>query len=685
MYVLSNYTFTPDVSNGYDKLVVPGVYGIERFVSIENATRNDVLYSATGDHLGSIIVSDDGVQTTVLIYTAATDNSSEASDKIRILIYDPTPTGSGPSSNVTVTNWPASQNINGVVSISGEVEVKNDTGNPLEISGTVDVGNFPATQTVDGTVDVGNFPATQTVDGTVDVGNFPATQTVDGTVDIGNFPATQPISGSVSVSNFPATQTVDGTVTANQGTDPWNVAGTVTSNQGTSPWISSITNFPATQTVDGTVDVGNFPATQAVTGTVTANQGTSPWVVSGTTTSTVSAFPATSTDAFNRLRVSQPFTMFDSSHRYADNGLWSTQTASGGTAIFIPTEGLVDLSVDGTLGSKVYRETTKVFSYQPGKSLLVDNTFVMNAPLAGLRQRAGYFNTENGYFLETDDLNIYFVERSLSTGTETRVPQALWNVDPMLNGTGPSGITLDISKAQIFWMDLQWLGEGTVRMGFEIDGQAYLCHQWNHANLISSTYITTASLPLRIEIENTASTGLTSTLKQVCSTVISEGGYTLAGLQQAVGTPITAPYALAVAGTIYPLVSIRLKTTRLDAVVILSAISLMGNGNNEKFQWRVIASATTTGGSWVSAGANSSVEYNLTGTATSGGRVLASGYTSSSNQGSPTIDILKQALFAFQLERDPFTATPYELTIALAGAGTSTTAYASMDWEEISR
>lgn len=617
MYVLPNWTFTPNVG-GYDQVVVPGVFSIEQFAEIENATKNTTLYTSTdAQHLGSITVSDDGSQTTVMVWPSDPDSAS--TDQIRVIMYDPAPTGSGPTSNVAVTNWPASQNVNGTVNVGNEVEVKNDAGNPLTVTGTVNVGNFPATQ---------------------------------------------PVSGTVAVSNFPATQTVNGTVTA---------------NQGTSPWVTSVSNFPSSYEISN--DVGN-PV--PVSGTVAATQGTTPWVVTGTTTSTVSSFPTTSTDAFNRLRVSQPFTMFDSSHRYADNGLWATSVANGGTAVFSATEGLVNLSVTGTLGSKVYRETTKVFSYQPGKSLLVDNTFVMNAPLLGLRQRAGYFGTSNGYYLETDGLGIYFVERSLSTASETRVLQANWNVDPM-DGTGPSGITLDISKAQIFWMDLQWLGEGTVRMGFEINGQCYLCHQWNHANIIESTYITTASLPLRIEIENTGNTGVTSTLKQVCSTVISEGGYTLSGLQQAVGTPITTPYALAVAGTYYPLVSLRLKTTRLDAVVILSAISLMGNGNNERFQWRVIASGATAGGSWLSAGANSSVEYNLTGTSISGGRVLASGYTSSSNQGSPTIDILKQALFAFQLERDSFTATPYELTIALAGANNSTTAYAGMDWEEVSR
>jgi hypothetical protein len=63
-------------------------------------------------------------------------------------------------------------------------------------------------QTVNGTVNVGNFPATQPVSGSVAVSNFPATQPVSGSVAVSNFPATQPVSGSVAVSNFPATQAV---------------------------------------------------------------------------------------------------------------------------------------------------------------------------------------------------------------------------------------------------------------------------------------------------------------------------------------------------------------------------------------------------------------------------------------------------------------------------------------------
>lgn len=393
-------------------------------------------------------------------------------------------------------------------------------------------------------------------------------------------------------------------------------------------------------------------------------------------------------DAFGRLRVAQPLTLFDSSHRYKDNGLWATSTASGGAAVFSANEGLVNLNVDTTSGSQVLRETFKVISYQPGKSLLVMNTFVMAPAQTNLRQRVGYFGTDNGIYIQLNNSTLSFVERSLVTGvvTETTVNQSSWNVDKM-NGTGPSGITLDITKAQILFMDIEWLGEGTVRLGFVINGQFYVCHKFHHANLITSTYITTASLPLRYEITNTGVTANPSTLKQVCSTAISEGGYELRGAQLAIGTPITTPITFAVAGTYYPAAGIRLKATTLDSIVIVTAISILGLGNGKNYAWRIVNGATITGGAWNPASVDSSVEYNLTGTTTSGGRVLAQGYVNSSNQGSPSINILKEALFATQLERNSFTSTPFELVVEMAIDVTGGTlgSYVSIDWEEISR
>jgi hypothetical protein len=394
----------------------------------------------------------------------------------------------------------------------------------------------------------------------------------------------------------------------------------------------------------------------------------------------------TQNDAFGRQRISSPMTLFDSSHRFKDNGLWNTFTSGTATGVFNTNQGLVNLTIGSGINDEIIRETTKVCSYQPGKSLLIMNTAVMEAPKTGLRNRVGYYGSDNGIYIELSGSNLNFVERTSVSGSlmETRVPQSSWNGD-QLNGSGSSNLTLNISKAQIFWMDIEWLGLGTVRCGFIINGKFIVAHSFHHANIINSTYITTASLPLRYEIKNAAATSGASTLKQICSTVISEGGYELRGLQQAVTIPLDAPRDCTLANTYYPVISLKLKSGFLDAIVILTALSMVGTGNNAVFNWQMVASGTTAGGNWVDAGANSAVQYNISGTSFSGGRVLASGYMTSNTQGQAVIDILKEALFKFQLERNTFTSTGFELTLIIASKNAGDDVYASIDWEEISR
>ena len=390
-------------------------------------------------------------------------------------------------------------------------------------------------------------------------------------------------------------------------------------------------------------------------------------------------------DAFGRLRTSSPLTLFDSSHRFRDNGLWVTSNTAGTTYAHNANAGLIELNLPTTANAEIVRETTKVFSYQPGKSLLVLNTFVMSPAKTGLTQRVGYYGADNGFYLEQVNSTIQFVKRSIVTGVVVNTPvlQSAWNGDK-LDGTGPSGITLDLTKAQILWMDLEWLGVGSVRIGFVINGQFIVCHTFHHANLITSTYITTASLPLRYEIFNTAGTTSSSTLKQICSTVISEGGYELRGAQQAVGTPINAPKTLTTANTYYPIVSIRLKSTRLDGIAVATAISVIGNTSGN-FNWQVIRGGTTTAGSWISAGTDSSVEYNLPGTSFTGGRILASGYFTATASTSVSVDILRAALLSTQLERNGLTGVASEFTLVLAAGTNGESVFGSIDWEEISR
>jgi hypothetical protein len=99
----------------------------------------------------------------------------------------------------------------------------------------------------------------------------------------------------------------------------------------------------------------------------------------GTNTNPIyTAFSDGEVDAFGRLRVSSPYTLFDSQSRYASDNSFDTSTATGGTATFNTNQSSTSLAVTTTNGSSAVRQTYRYFPYQPGKSLLILATFVMN-------------------------------------------------------------------------------------------------------------------------------------------------------------------------------------------------------------------------------------------------------------------------------------------------------------------
>ena len=389
----------------------------------------------------------------------------------------------------------------------------------------------------------------------------------------------------------------------------------------------------------------------------------------------------TGIDAFGRQRVSEPFTIFDNSFRYGDDTRnWSIATAGSGTSTPLENESSIQMSVSNASGDSVYRETKRVFQYQPGKSLLILNTFVMSTPKANLRQRVGYFGNENGIFVEQDGLTLNIVKRDYLTSapTDTQIAQTSWNVDP-LNGTGPSGITLDMSKAQIFWIDMEWLGVGSVRTGFVINGQFVIAHIFHHANIISSVYMTTATLPIRYEIENTAGTSGNSTMKQICSTVMSEGGFTPRTESRAASTALAG---LALSNSIAkPLVSIRLKADRQDAVVVPSYIDMYGI-DNAPFRWAIYQGTTISDGTWTSTGPESNVEYNVTATTTVTGRKVLEGTIIGAAKGGANTIFLDNLNHSLQLKRS-INGTPEIFTLAMTATTNSDEALGTIAWQEM--
>lgn len=348
---------------------------------------------------------------------------------------------------------------------------------------------------------------------------------------------------------------------------------------------------------------------------------------------------------FGRIKTSDAYSLFDSSHRYSQNGDFSDITETGATVTHLVDESTAALNVTTTSGSKVYRETKRVFPYQPGKSLQVLQTFVFAPPKTNLRQRAGYFSRQNGFYLEQDGTNVYFVKRSYTSGSvvETRIPQSEWNVDT-LDGNGPSDIVLDLSKAQILFSEYEWLGVGSVRLGFAIDGYFIIAHQFNHANHISSVYMTTASLPVRYEIENTGTTASASTMKQVCVSIVSNGGFFKTNHTH------TVIRSSATVGTSdYPLIAVRMASGKTDSVIVPGLVNLYPTTNGD-FEYALIKNPTSiTGGSWLThSGLN--VEYNISATSMVGGERMLDGFFGATNQ-SKTAEDANLVNFAFQLGR----------------------------------
>lgn len=359
-------------------------------------------------------------------------------------------------------------------------------------------------------------------------------------------------------------------------------------------------------------------------------------IVDGSATTVPVSIGGTNVDAFGRIRVSQPYTLFDSQNRYAADNQFDVATTGTGATSFLPNESSVKMEVTaGGVGS-VVRQSYRSFPYQPGKGLLLLATFVMDGNAStSLTQRVGYFNTSNGVFFQRVDGVYSFVLRSSSlptpgTPSDARsVPQSSWNGDK-LDGTGLSGYTLDPSKAQILWIDFEWLGVGSVRCGFIINGEYIVCHTFTNANEITAVYMTTAILPVRYEI--TSSAALAASMKAICCSVVSEGGYE----QYSPGHVARRTSILGTIGsTFLPLVSIRLASTALGAVVLPQRVQVLPT-TSQNYEVALVKNPTLTGASWTTHPTDSNVQFDVSATAVTGGTIVQTDYVTSSGSGGTT-------------------------------------------------
>jgi hypothetical protein len=437
-----------------------------------------------------------------------------------------------------------------------------------------------------------------------------------------------------------------------------------------------------------------FNGVPRVNSTITDDSGTAASIantlVSPSTYGLVTRNVDMSFDAFNRLRISEPFTLISGFNEYKINPFnFVTSTTGTGTVTHSTTTKRVTLATGGTASGARSVQQSRVYArYNPGKSLQMSVTAIPGAvPASGVAKRMGYFDDSNGIFLNYTSAGIALVLRSSVSGSivDTSVAQASWNVDPM-NGSGPSGLTLDMTKGQIFIVDLQYLGVGTVRCGFEINGLLYYVHFFHHSNLTSDQpYMATPNLPVRWEIVNTGTAGAVATMDAICCQVSSEGGFEPIGIQYSAENDV----GIGLTTTLKPILSIRPGPTFGGITnrgwIIPKALSLYVDNNTSVIvKYQLIWNATLTGASWTAVNANAMGQFDVTATAVSlGSGVVIDRDTFASSSNSAKVGNLSNTAFSDRPLVNSFDGTtPDTLTIAARTVtGTATAAYASITWQ----
>lgn len=387
-------------------------------------------------------------------------------------------------------------------------------------------------------------------------------------------------------------------------------------------------------------------------------------------------------DAYSRIRVSNPVSIFESQLQYDDQPFfWETVTTGGGTTAHLPDESSLELTCGTADGDSVTRQTFQYFRYQPGKSQLISFTALFGEPKTNVIKRAGYFDGYNGICFEQNGSDFCVVQVSSASGTKNEdiVQKSDWNLDKM-DGSGLSGITLDPANVQACIIDLEWLGAGKVRLGFSIGGRIIYCHEYNNSNAFDTVFMGTANLPIRFEITNIGPTASNTTMKQICASVISEGGFEDKGIDTCAGNADTG---VTVSSRV-SLVTIRPKnlfnSIKNRGSILPLSVSVFAEDNPIFFE--VVCKGTLGGTpSWTSVNDNSITEFSTDNETVTGGRVISCGYVAAAAGLNSSIS--KQLFEARNTLNSNIDGTAQDqLSVVAVNVSASATAYAALTFKE---
>lgn len=386
-----------------------------------------------------------------------------------------------------------------------------------------------------------------------------------------------------------------------------------------------------------------------------------------------------SSDGTGRLRTSALYRIFQYDFSQGDNRVfWDTSTATGGTSTFVANENAMSLNTTTSNGSEVIRQTKQRFFNQTGLTHTYVFGVLLNATKTNLRQRFGCFDSQDGIYFEQSGGTINVVQRTFASGAavNTSVAQASWNLD-MLDGTGASGITLDFTKINTYFIEYSWVGSGRARLGVIINGTPIYCHEFLNDNILITPFISRSTLPVRLELTNTAATGSGSTMKYYGVGVFSDSGQDPVGMTRAITNPIVGTAISNVAYT--PVLSLRLKSANARAVIRLLNLSL-AHTSTAVVSWRVILNGSLTAPAWTDVtGTNTITQQDTAASAVTGGDILFSGNYVGGSGGYSNVDLKNPINLSSNIA-----GTADIVTLACERIGGVTTSFVSITYMELS-
>lgn len=388
-------------------------------------------------------------------------------------------------------------------------------------------------------------------------------------------------------------------------------------------------------------------------------------------------------DAFSRLRVSQPEAVFDSSFEYSLSPLlWeATATGTGAAVTHDATNRCATLTfADTPTANQVRMQTYAYHRYQPGRSHLVFVTFNLLGGVAGVTKYVGYSDADNGVELQLTGSELSWNLKSNTDKGDLKVVQADWNMD-RLDGTGPSGVTLDVTKTHIAVISLQWLGVGRVQVGFDLGGVVVYCHEFLHANLETVPYMQSANLPVRAGM--TSAGTVSASMRLICASVISEGGqHELRGFTFQQEFAVTAASgARTLVGQLRPAATFNSITNRTQLVI--EELDALVTGNNPVLIELCLGQAVT-GASFSPVGTYSTAEFSTAGTLSGSPAIVASAiYVAASAQAKGSAAENQHSRYPITLDAAGAARDLGTITILATGLGGSSACRVNLGWRGV--